>query len=75
MAGCRGASAHGLPITGINPGINEVNVSCVACFENKVYKKQYFSLVTMWFLINPERKTLQNFDMENISQKFVSHCT
>ena len=34
MAGCAGASAHGLPIT----GINNVNVCCVTCFENKVYK-------------------------------------
>ena len=34
MVGYGGASEHGLPIT----GMSKVNVSCVTCFENKVYK-------------------------------------
>ena len=36
MVECGGASAHGLPIT----GINNVNVSCVTCFQIKVYETQ-----------------------------------
>ena len=39
MVGCGEASAHGLLIT----GINKVNVSCVTCFENKVYKTKHYS--------------------------------
>ena len=40
MIGCGGVSAHGLPIT----GINKVNVSCVTCFQNKIYKIEKIKL-------------------------------
>ena len=51
MVGCGEASAHGLPIT----GINTVNISCVTCFENKVYKtKKRFQSCSLFLRSNFE---------------------